>query len=495
MEKYDVLIIGAGLGGLLCGNILGKEGYRVCVLEKNPRIGGCIQSFARDGVVFNTGFNYTEGLAPGQVLNRYFSYLGLMDKLDFRQLDIGGFDIISFAGTEGSFPLAQGHANFADTLAGYFPKEKDNLHRYVKLMEETVNAFPLYHLDGPGQEDKLDAVMSIGASQTIKNCINDPLLQNVLAGMSSLYAGNENTTPFYIHALINYSFISSAWRLVNGGTVLANALRANIKNCGGDVFTAHKVKRLDISPAGYSAAICENGNIIEAKKIVSSAHPWVTMQWLPENMARKSFRNRLASMKNTTGMFSLYCVLKKDSMLYQNRNYHHFSKPYAWMDEKGSWPSHAMVYTQATSKTGQYANGLTIMTYMDYSLVKRWENTQVGQRGQDYEDFKAARADELLRFVEKQFPGTTASISKIYTSTPLTYRDYTGTAEGASYGIDKDWANPLQSLLLPKAPVPNLYFTGQNLNVHGILGVTVGAVSTCAEFVGRDYLLNKIRKH
>ena len=35
MSKYDIIIIGSGLGGLECGAILSKEGYNVCVLEKN----------------------------------------------------------------------------------------------------------------------------------------------------------------------------------------------------------------------------------------------------------------------------------------------------------------------------------------------------------------------------------------------------------------------------------------------------------------------------
>ncbi|HRX12968.1 MAG TPA: NAD(P)-binding protein, partial [Draconibacterium sp.] len=62
MEKFDAIIIGSGLGGLVSGNILSKEGLKVCVLEKNGRIGGTLQSFAKEGTIFNTGLNYTESL-------------------------------------------------------------------------------------------------------------------------------------------------------------------------------------------------------------------------------------------------------------------------------------------------------------------------------------------------------------------------------------------------------------------------------------------------
>ena len=65
MEKYDVIIIGSGLGGLVSASILSKEGMKVCVLEMDKRIGGTLQSFAKEGVLFNTGLNYTESLGEG----------------------------------------------------------------------------------------------------------------------------------------------------------------------------------------------------------------------------------------------------------------------------------------------------------------------------------------------------------------------------------------------------------------------------------------------
>lgn len=60
------------------------------------------------------------------------------------------------------------------------------------------------------------------------------------------------------------------------------------------------------------------------------------------------------------------------------------------------------------------------------------------------------------------------------------------------YGYVKDVNKPLQSFISPRTKIKNLFFTGQSLNMHGILGVTIGAVITCSEIVGREYLLNKI---
>ena len=78
-------------------------------------------------------------------------------------------------------------------------------------------------------------------------------------------------------------------------------------------------------------------------------------------------------------------------------------------------------------------------------------------------------------------------------STPLTYRDYTGTPDGSLYGIIKDYRDTLMTTLTPRTKIPNFYFTGQNINLHGVLGVTIGAVMTCGEILGIDSLLKKIK--
>ena len=80
-EKFEVVIIGSGLGGLLCGYILSKNGYKVAILEKNPQIGGCLQTFKRKGVKFDTGMHYVGSLEEGQMLNKFWKYLNLFDHI------------------------------------------------------------------------------------------------------------------------------------------------------------------------------------------------------------------------------------------------------------------------------------------------------------------------------------------------------------------------------------------------------------------------------
>ena len=65
------------MGGLICGDVLSREGYKVCVLEKNKQIGGCLQTYARDKVVFDSGVHYLGGLSKGQNLYQMFQIPGV----------------------------------------------------------------------------------------------------------------------------------------------------------------------------------------------------------------------------------------------------------------------------------------------------------------------------------------------------------------------------------------------------------------------------------
>ncbi len=75
----DALVIGAGLGGLLCGRILSRKGWNVTILEQGIQAGGALQTFVRCGIRFDTGFHSVGGLAPGEPLDQVFRTLGLRD--------------------------------------------------------------------------------------------------------------------------------------------------------------------------------------------------------------------------------------------------------------------------------------------------------------------------------------------------------------------------------------------------------------------------------
>jgi len=497
MENYDVIIIGSGLSGLQCGYILSKEGFKVCILEQHKQIGGCLQNFTRNACIFDTGIHYIGGLDEGQSLNRYFRYFGLMDKLQLKRMDTDAFDIIKFAGDPVEYKYAMGHDNFVETLSGQFPSENKALKKYVRKLKDICNHFPLYNIEYKDLEISELQLFSENAHHYFRSITSNVKLQNVLAGTNPLYAGLPDKTPLYVHALVNNSFIESSWRMINGSSQIADLLAESIIENGGTIMKDARVEQFVFENKKMKGVKLANGEVYFAKNFISSIHPARTLEMIEEVHLRKAYRERIMNLINTTSNFTLYIVFKENAFEYLNHNEYFYHKDDVWLTPESSdkdWPYNFLLITPAKTKDQKYADCATVMAYMNINDVRKWENTKVGKRGDDYEQFKQEKIEQLLDLVEVRFPGIRKTIKKVYSSSPLTYRDYTGTVDGSLYGILKDCNEPLKTLISAKTKIPNLFLTGQNIILHGVLGVTIGSVTTCSELVGLKHLVKQINK-
>ena len=163
-----------------------------------------------------------------------------------------------------------------------------------------------------------------------------------------------------------------------------------------------------------------------------------------------------------------------------------------------NWPLGYALFMSPSSRGGEFAEAMTILAYMRYEEVKPWENTvntvsHPAQRGDEYESFKRKKTAILMDLLEKKFPGLRSMVLSSYAATPLSFRDYTGSKEGSIYGILKDCRDPVKTLIAPHTRLPNFYFTGQNLNLHGILGASITALATCNALLGHENIIEKIR--
>ena len=481
-----VIIIGSGLGGLSCGVILARQGYRVTVLEQGVQVGGCLQCFSRRGGKFETGMHFIGSASEGQTLDRLLSFLEVKPDITLSQLDPTGYDVVSLCGQH--FRFANGREPFIEQMSQYFPAQRDNLVRYFDLVDKVASASSLHSLKNVETDKAVNMEYQLRSiNEVIDEVISDPLLAKVLVGNLPLYAAEKDKTPFSTHAFIMDFYNQSAYRIVGGSDQVANSLVSTIERYNGKVLTRSKATKI-VCDETHATGVEVNGEaFMEADIVISDAHPMRTLELLDTNLIRPAFRKRINAIPQTVGGFSVYLHFKENAVPYMNANFYGYLQDSPWDCEHyddASWPKGYLYMHLCHEPQPQFARTGVMLSYMQMADVEKWKGTRVGHRGDDYEAFKHEKAERLLSTLEREFPELHGQITDYYTSTPLTYLDYTGTEGGSMYGIAKDVSLGAACRVPHRTRVPNVLQTGQNINSHGILGVMVGTIVTCTEILG-----------
>lgn len=490
------VIIGSGLGGLSCGCILAKNGYEVTVLEQDAQIGGCLQCFRRGDAVFETGMHFIGSADPGQTFHTLLRYLGVASDVRLSRLDPMGYDVISLGG--GHYRIANGKENFVETLAGQFPDSREDLSRYYDLVARVASSSNMHTLNINADLDTYNKYQLLSVNEVIDGVVSDPLLRQVLVGILPLYAGEKDRTPFATHALITDFYGQSAFRIVGGSSVVADALASNIRQLGGKVLTRQRVEKIECDETRATAVITSTGERFAADLVVSAIHPSLTVNLVDSPLLRPGYRYRMSNIRNTTSAFTVYLKFRRNRVPYMNHNLYIYRTPTAWGCENydaESWPKSLLYMHFCHEDNPAFAHTGEILTYMTFDEVSAWQGTRIGHRGEAYEEFKRRKAEAAINALEQELPGIRNEIESYYTSTPLTYHDYTGIPEGSMYGVAKDIHLLGGGSISCRTRIPNLLLTGQNITSHGMLGVLAGSMITCSEVLSVEEIFSQIKKY
>lgn len=497
MEKSAV-IIGGGLGGLFTGAILSKENIKVTVIEKNTTVGGGLQSFTRFGEVYDTGMHVIGGMQEGGNIRRICEYLGIMDKVHLSHVNPDKIDTLYFAEDKATYHIAQGKENFVNALAGYFPDSREELTKYVSVLYQIVNQINLFYLR-PENRDYLITYSEdfmISANSLIDKYISNPKLRSVLSYMNPLYGGCKDITPAYIHSLISVLYINGPSRFAGGSHLFAETLKEYIIEHGGEVIVGDGVERVYSNEKLITEVKTRKGRSFTADYYICAIHPCTFLNLLDDpTLLPKSYRDRLNEIPNTYSAFTLNLKLKPNTFKYINHTSYYMSaydKVWDFDRKDREWPLGFLYMTPPELEQGEYSNKIIVTAPMVWDKVKKWENTTVGHRGREYEEWKKECAEKLLDRMEELHPGFRECVEAYNAASPLTIRDYYGVKEGAMCGYLKDCNNMTLSRVPVVTKSKNLLLTGQNCGGHGFCGVPLTAISTSEAILGKNYILNKL---
>lgn len=484
------IVIGGGIGGLVTGALLAKEGYKVTVLEKNAIIGGGLQTFKRNGVSFPTGMHIFGGFNEGGNLKQIFDYLDITDKLKLKATDNEACDVVTIAEDNATYYLPKGKENLINYLAKVFPEESENIKNYVEKLFELSQEEDLFYL-----RESLSGSKSMDLSEDflkpynllITNYISNPKLRRLLGYLSPLFGGVEDITPSFFNALLSVLHISGTFQFLNGSQQMADLLKEVIENGGGKVIPNEEVVKINVDNHLVTNVITRNGNTFKADNYISDVHPDVLLKIISDDAFTTAFKKRIHSIPETSSSFKVYIKFKDKSFKYVNH-------PCYYIDNQKDWPNQYMCVTPPIENQSDFAETMIIICIMDFAQVKKWEDTKTGHRGEDYELWKRDMTEKVLNRLDRIYPDFRSCIEFSFASSPLTIRDFYGNKEGSNYGFLKDSHDMMLSQMSVFTKVKNLFLTGQNVNIHGLCGVSLTAIQTAEALVGHNEIVRKINK-
>lgn len=460
-----VIIIGSGLGGLECGLLLARRGYEVTVLEQAAQTGGCMQSYQRHGITLDTGFHYVGGLEEGQVLHPIFQQLGLLD-LPWKKLPERCADRI-IVGQE-QIELPQGYEAFREVLSNRFPEDEQGIKDYILLMQHIANNIH-------NERGDTYSLFETSAYAYLNEHFHSPLLRDFLSGASLRTELKRDTLPLYSFACINNSYVQSAYTLDGGGEVLVKRLVEQIEAAGGTIITNTSAARIEEHDGKVTGVLTNKDEFEPADYIISDISPAATIQLLADDSCvRNIYRKRLTHQPLTEGIFTTSLILKPSSLLKDAQatpaTYVHTCSPW---QESSQQVDHMLVHTYPHGKA------IDLLTPVSAAYWHTLRSTDY----QAYKEQKEKQAEQSIRLAQIAYPWLTEAAAEIYTSSPATYQRYLGAQSMSAFGIRKDYQSAITTLLSPKTPLHGLLLTGQNLHLHGVLGVSMTALRTVEELI------------
>jgi len=477
LEGKNIMIIGAGVGGLSMGILLRNLGYHVTLVEKNQLPGGLMRSYIRRGIDCPVGVHYVGALGPDEPLGKMFHVLGISVKDLFFPMGEGGV-IDRYLFDDFVFDLPVGIDAYETNLKKTFPGEEDALTALMKSLREIAGSMKgssfLLHPADPFQN--MDYFRPMG--ELLDELRVSARLRAVLAVPCQLIGVPLCDCPVIFHHMVTSVYLFSSWRLKEGGSRMADAFTKRFSEEGGHLLVNSAVREICLHAGQVSGVILETGEKIPADAVVAAIHPKILLGLLPQNALRASLRERIFTLEETDGVLAVQASLDAD--VHEEFSYNLYRLHY---DSRGEIEDG--IFYQMRETGDPSTRLLSIITRSPYRDWSSWEHTVSGKRSTMYYEKKLLSAYDLLKKAEAIY-GPLKNFRILDVFTPLTLRDYMNCPEGSCYGVKRSARQLLKIASLNHLPIGGLYLAGQNALAPGVMGAMLSSFYAVRQMIGEQ---------
>jgi phytoene dehydrogenase-like protein len=296
-DQYDVIIIGAGIGGLVCGCYLAKAGMKVLIVERHNRVGGYCTSFRRKHFIFDAAVHSFGNFAEGKPINKIFKELNIADRIRIKRSNPS--DIIKIK--DFYLEIDNDFSKTQDAIIHYFPKERRNI---INFFTDIKKAKALDWFIQLKNKTFLDYLHSYFHDEKLVNILSFPLGNIGLpAKMTAAFSG----------VILYRDFIFDGGYYPEGGMQnLANNFLNVFDSFGGDILTGVKVEKIILNKKKVIGVEADKQQIY-SPYVISNCDAYQTFfKLMDPNILSRSFMSKIRKGMPSISSYILYLGLNQN---------------------------------------------------------------------------------------------------------------------------------------------------------------------------------------
>ena len=449
---YDVLIIGAGMSGLAAGIRLAYYDKRVCIVERHHRVGGLNSFYSIGRRKFDVGLHAMTNYVPKSVK------LAPLPKL-LRQLKLKAEDfalcpqrmsVVKFP--DKTLRFNNDFDFFVQEVIEDFPGQAGSFQKLLRTISEY---------------DELDLhAKPLSAREVVSSIIPDPLLIDMIFCPLMFYGNaQENDMEFGQFVIMFKSIFKEGFARPQAGVrQILDVLVRKYRSCGGELRMKCGVKSLKCANSRVASILLENGDVLTAERILSSAGYVETMKLLTDHNS-----SNLNCRAGQLSFVESILVLNKEPA---EMGYNTTITFYSSSDRLGYRKPDKLIDVSSgvicCPNNFQFENPLPegMLRITNLANFDLWN----GLSEEDYRAQKAVCLETTLKEVVKFVPDFRDSIIFADIFTPKTIHRFTGRINGAAYGTP-------DKIKTGKTHLDNLFICGTDQGFLGIVGAMLSGIS------------------
>jgi len=269
---YDAIVIGAGIGGLICANLLSREGLRVLLVEQHYMVGGYCSMFRRKNYIFDAGTHFYPLLGnPETMTGKLIQQLGITNgwiKMD---------PVDQFHFPDGSrFSVPADFDTYITKLKAQFPAEAKALDDFFSIVKEAYMYGLLAYFRGRDTV-KLDPYRDLTIQEVLDRYFRDRKLKLLLTADCPHWGSQPSRTSFVFDSMLRLSYFLGNYYPQGGSQAFADELAQRFEEHGGHILMRALVTRILIK---HETAY---GVEVEIQKGRRSSREQIRAHWVVSN--------------------------------------------------------------------------------------------------------------------------------------------------------------------------------------------------------------------